>query len=93
MTYGAGMEFDPKDVKGYIYVAFCLDTFHGKPSWIILADTDEKDLKDTIMDEGYDMKHSFVVKVKVEDVTHVKKSSDDIKTINAEQTGEEKTVQ
>lgn len=79
----AGIEIEGKDVQnGVVFVGFQLDTTYGQPNWIIWASTDEDELKKDMLDEGAVLPHSFVVKVNVPDVSNVKKTVEQIRTLD-----------
>jgi hypothetical protein len=81
--YGAGIELEPKDITdNSVFIGFCLDHSGTVPSWIILAGENEEELKQAMIEDGADPELSFVVKVKVPDVSNVKKPDTKIRTLD-----------
>lgn len=92
--YGAGIEIGPKEITdGYIYIGFVVDISGAAPSWIILAGSDEKELKQEMIDDGAESTQSFVVKVKVPDIAKLEKKLESIKTLELSHEVTKVTVQ
>lgn len=88
------VEISPSEIKdGVVYIGFGLDLSYDNPNWNVICGTNEEDVKKEIIESGWEPVHSFVVKVKVADVSNVKKTIESIRTIDLTHEGETKVVQ
>lgn len=65
------------------YIGICLDTQFGELDWVAISGKTEEEVKQLMVDEGYNLDKSFILKVTLPSTKGMQRDKEQIQVINA----------
>jgi hypothetical protein len=84
MAYGEDLTLEVPKGTDTAFLGICLATDFEQAEWLVITAPTLEELKVEMRSNGYNLEHSQILRIKLPDISQLKRSEDSIKIVDME---------